>query len=151
MTLCAIRSSLPRALDHPAAGRPARAGAAAVEFAVVVPVLILIVFGMIEFSRVMMVEQILTNAAREGARKGSLPGTTTSDVTTAVSNYMTNSGLSGQTTTVSPDPSTANPGDAITVTVSIPFNNVSWLPVPMFLGGKTLSASVVMAKESNNS
>jgi hypothetical protein len=64
---------------------------------------------------------------------------------------MTNSGLSGFTTTVSPDPSTANPNDAITVTVSIPFNNVSWLPVPMFLGGKTLSGSVIMAKESNNS
>ena len=135
----------------PASRTGARRGAAVVEFAVVVPILIVLVFGMIEFGRLMMVEQILTNAARVGAREGSLPGTGTSDVTTAVNNYMTNSGLSGQTTTVSPDPSTANPGDAITVTVSIPFNNVSWLPVPMWLGGKTLSASVVMAKESNNS
>jgi Flp pilus assembly protein TadG len=131
--------------------RPARRAAAAVEFAVVVPVLVLLIFGMIEFARLMMVEQILTNGARVGARKASLPGTTSSDVTTAVNTYMTNSGLSGHTTTVSPDPSTANPNDAITVTVSIPFNNVSWLPVPMFLGGKTLSGSVVMAKESNNS
>ena len=137
--------------SKPAPRTAARRAAAAVEFAVVVPILILLIFGMIEFSRLMMVEQVLTNAAREGARKASLPGTSTSDVTTAVNTYMTNSGLSGQTTTVSPDPSTANPGDAITVTVSIPFNNVSWLPVPMFLGGKTLSASVVMAKESNNS
>jgi Flp pilus assembly protein TadG len=132
-------------------GTAARRAAAAVEFAVVVPILVLLVFGMIEFSRVMMVEQVLTNGARVGARKASLPGTTTTDVTTAVTTYMTNSGLSGQTITVSPDPSTANPGDAITVTVSISFNDVSWLPVPMFLGGKTLSASVVMAKESNNS
>jgi Flp pilus assembly protein TadG len=135
----------------PARPRLGRRAAAVVEFAVVVPVLILLIFGMIEFARLMMVEQVLTNGARVGARKASLPGTTSSDVTTAVSSYMTNSGLSGFTTTVSPDPSTANPYDSITVTVSIPFNNVSWLPVPMFLGGKTLSSSVIMAKESNNS
>jgi Flp pilus assembly protein TadG len=116
----------------------------------VVPVLVLLVFGMIEFGRLMMVEQILTNAARVGARKGSLPGTTSSDVTTAVTTYMNNSGLSGYSSTVSPDPSTANPGDGITVTVSIPFSKVSWLPTPQWLGGKTISASVVMAKESNN-
>jgi Flp pilus assembly protein TadG len=128
-----------------------RRGAAIAEFAVVVPVLILLIFGMLEFSRLMMVEQVLVNAAREGARKASLPGTTTSDVTTVVNDYLTNSGISGANApTVSPAPDSANAGDAITVTVSVPFNNVSWLPVPMFLGGKTLSASVVMCKESNN-
>jgi Flp pilus assembly protein TadG len=128
-----------------------RRGAAIVEFAVVVPVLVLLVFGMLEFSRVMMVEQVLTNAAREGARKAVLPGATTSDVTTVVNNYLTNSGITGANSpTVSPAPDSANAGDPITVTVSVPFNNVSWLPVPMFLGGQTLSATVVMCKESNN-
>jgi Flp pilus assembly protein TadG len=118
---------------------------------VVVPVLILLVFGMLEFGRVMMVQQVLTNAAREGCRKATLPGSSSSDVTAVVNNYLTSSGISGANApSVSPDPSSANAGDAITVTVSVPFNNVSWLPVPLFLSGKTLSATVVMCKESNN-
>ncbi len=45
-----------------------RRGAAVVEFAVVAPVFFLLVFGMIEFGRAIMVQQILTNASREGAR-----------------------------------------------------------------------------------
>jgi Flp pilus assembly protein TadG len=135
----------------PRAPRPGRPGAAAVEFAVVAPILVLFAFGMIEFARVMMVEEVLTNAAREGCRKAVLPGSTSSDVTTVVNNYLTNSGITGANApSVSPAPDSANAGDAITVTVSVPFNNVSWLPVPMFLGGKTLSATVVMCKESNN-
>jgi Flp pilus assembly protein TadG len=43
-------------------------GAAAVEFALVLPVLLLILFGIIEFARAWNVRQTLTDAAREGAR-----------------------------------------------------------------------------------
>jgi Flp pilus assembly protein TadG len=43
-------------------------GAAAVEFALVMPILILLLFGIIEFARVWNVKQVLTDAAREGAR-----------------------------------------------------------------------------------
>ncbi len=45
-----------------------RQGAAAVEFAIVAPVFFLMVFGMIEFGRAIMVKQVMTNAARDGAR-----------------------------------------------------------------------------------
>jgi len=43
-------------------------GAAAVEFALILPVLILMILGMIEFSRAYNVQISLSNAAREGAR-----------------------------------------------------------------------------------
>jgi len=46
------------------------------------------------------------------------------------------------------NPSSAAAGDPVTVTVSIPFADVSWLPSPMYLGGKTLSASTTMRRES---
>jgi Flp pilus assembly protein TadG len=135
----------------PVGGRNRR-GAAVVELAFVAPVLVTLVFGMIEFSRVMMVEQELTNAAREGCRTGVLSGSGSSDVTNTVTNYLTNSGIRltnpANEISVSPDPSTAAAGTAITVTVNVPFNDVSWLQVPMFMGGKTLTASVVMRKES---
>ncbi len=43
-----------------------------VEFAIVAPIFFLLIFGMIEFGRVVMVQQLLTNASREGARLGVL-------------------------------------------------------------------------------
>src|SRR3954463_11222957 len=115
---------------RPFAPRKKRCGAAAVEFAIVAPLLVILVLGLIEFGRVLMVQQVLTNAAREGCRTAVLEGSTTSDVNTTVSNYLTASGISGAPApTVSPDPSTAAPGSSVTVTVSVAFNNVSWLPV----------------------
>jgi len=45
-------------------------GTSAVEFALILPVLILILFGIIEFGVIMYDQQVITNAAREGARRG---------------------------------------------------------------------------------
>jgi Flp pilus assembly protein TadG len=45
-------------------------GATAVEFAIILPVLILVLFGIIEFSLVLFNKHIITNASREGARAG---------------------------------------------------------------------------------
>jgi Flp pilus assembly protein TadG len=45
-------------------------GAAAVEFAIILPVLILLLFGAIEFGLLLYNQQVLTNASREGARAG---------------------------------------------------------------------------------
>ena len=128
--------------------RKRRRGAAAVEFAIVLPVFVTLVFGMIEYGRMVMVQQVITNASREGARRAVLDGATTSAVQSSVATYLTNASISGSSTTVSPNPSTAASGDPIAVTVSIPFSSVSWLPSPMFLGGKTLSASTTMRRES---
>lgn len=126
-----------------------RRGAAAVEFAVVSPVLFLLIFGMIEYGRMVMVQQVITNAAREGARKAVLDGSTSSDVTTVVSNYLTSAKISGATTTVNPtNPSSATSGSSVTVTVSVPYSSVSWLPHNFWLGSKTLTATSVMRRES---
>ncbi len=58
-------------------------GAAAVEFAIILPCLLLIVFGVIEFGLLVYNQQILTNACREGARAGveqaAPPGVTNQD------------------------------------------------------------------------
>lgn len=129
--------------------RKHRLGAAAVEFAVVAPVFILLLFGMIEYGRMVMVQQLITNASREGARQAVLDGATTSAVQSTVSTYLTNASVTGQTTTVSPNPPTsAANGAPVTVTVSIPYSSVSWLPSPMYLGSKTMTAKSVMRRES---
>ncbi len=126
-----------------------RSGTALVEFAIVSPILFLLVFGMIEYGRMVMVQQIITNASREGARLGVLDGTTTGDVQTSVTDYLAGASVTGATITVDPSPpDSAGFGEPVTVTVDIPFNQVSWLPTPLFIGGKTLSASTIMRRES---
>ena len=126
-----------------------RRATAAVEFAVVAPVFLLMVFGMIEYGRMVMVYQVITNASREGARVAVLDGATTASVTDQVNTYLSNGSVSGATVTVTPNPpSTAQYGDPVTVTVSVPFSQVSWLPSPMYLGGKTLTSSTVMRRET---
>ncbi|MGB6041722.1 MAG: TadE family protein, partial [Pirellulales bacterium] len=52
--------------------RKKRRGVAAVEFALVAPLFVLMVMGMIEVGRAIMVQQVLTNASREGARRAVL-------------------------------------------------------------------------------
>jgi Flp pilus assembly protein TadG len=123
-----------------------------VEFAVVAPIFFLLLFGIIEFGRAIMVKEVLTNAAREGARLAVLdsPTPTASSVRTTVTTYLSNAGISGATVTITPtEPTSAGYGQPVTVTVSIPFGSVSWLPSPMFLGRTTqLTATSVMRRET---
>jgi Flp pilus assembly protein TadG len=123
-----------------------------VEFAIVAPLFVLFVFGMIEYGRMVMVQQVLTNATREGARIAVLEGATADEVRDAVVDYCTASQVTVDTSDVTldpADPSSASLGDPITVTIGIPFTNVSWLPSPMYLGATQLNATSVMRKESS--
>ena len=131
-----------------------RTGAAVVEFACVVPLLFMIILGMIEFGRALMVQQILCNAAREGARSAVLPGSSVSSVRTVVNSSLANTSVTlsnpSSQITVSPDPSSAAPGTPISVSINVPYSSVSWLPSAQFLQGKTLSATVVMRMEASS-
>lgn len=121
--------------------RVVRAGTHLVEFALVIPVFFLFVFGLIEIGRGMMVGSLVTNAARTGCRIGIVPGKTTSDVTAAVDGILQRQGISGYTTTVevngekAKDVSAASSADTIRVTVSVPWANTSWLPGLSFIAG----------------
>jgi Flp pilus assembly protein TadG len=129
--------------------RTERAGLASVELALLIPVVLLFAVGIIEVGRANVVLGWLTNASREGARVASFDSTTQSATVTAAANaYLNNVGISGATTTVSPNPpSSAADGQSVSVTVSIPFNQVSWLPRAFFLGGQSLQATTVMCRE----
>ncbi len=128
---------------------PHRRGTTLVEFAVVAPVFFLMVLGLIEFGRGMMVQALLTNAAQLGARAGSLDGSQASDVSTAVNNYLSAGGISGASSTVTPSPpSSALPGQDVKVQVSIPYSSISWLPTPAYLGSTTLSSTAIVQRES---
>ena len=68
-------------------------GAALIEAAVTVPVILLISVGIFEFGRAYQTQQVLTNAAREGARVAVIEGTSDADVRTRVRDYVTRGGL----------------------------------------------------------
>jgi Flp pilus assembly protein TadG len=126
----------------------ARRGAAMVEFALVSPLFLCLIVGIIEVGRAVVVQQLLTNASREGARYAGYDSTTqSSTVTNAVSAYLSDVGINGATTTVSPSLATVADGQPVTVSVSVPFTRVSLLPTPILLGNKTLQASTVMCRE----
>ncbi len=131
-------------------GRSRRLGASATEFACVAPVFFLMIIGFIEFGRALMVQQVLVNASRVGARQAITTSATTSGVETAVQQYTAAVAVPGVTVNVTPNPATATPGSMITVTTAVPFNTVSWMASPWFLGGKTLSSSSTMRKEGFN-
>jgi len=64
-------------------------GAAMLEMALTLPLLLLVCVGILEFGRAYQTWQVLTNAAREGARVAVLPGVTDSAVQSRVRTYMT--------------------------------------------------------------
>ena len=127
-----------------------RRGAAAVEFAVVSPILAIVVIGVVDVGRAVMVQQMLTNAARDACRTAVLDSASASDVISQCETYLASASVPGASATIDPNPLTAaDDGDPVTVSVSVPFSSVSWLPTSVFLNGVTLEGSVVMRRESS--
>ena len=115
-----------------------------VELAVVLPLLLTIVFGIIEFGWVFMVRETLTNASREGCRVAVLQGSTTTNIIDQVNTSMSATGVSGWNTQITRS-TAGNPNE--TVTVRIPYANVSLLGG--FFGSTdfNLGATTIMRKE----
>lgn len=107
-------------------------GAAAVEFALVLPLLLMIVLGTIDWGWYFYVSQVVTNAAREGARVGSLTAYDATkpdadaaaalEATATATAYLTNAKLpqaAAATVTATPV------GNAIEVAVSYPAGSLT--------------------------
>ena len=127
---------------------PRRRGVAAVEFAIVAPIFFMLVIGIIEVGRAMMVQQVLINASRVGARRAVMLSSSTTGGDRRRDRVRQRRGRGGRRRRAyrrirrRPRPVTA-----ITVERRINFANVSWMPAPWFMGGKTLTSSSVMRKE----
>lgn len=140
--------------------REKRCGAALVEMALVLPVFITVVLGIVEFGRGMMVAQSVTSAAREGARVGVLGGKSNADVESFVKEFMAGAAGVSQddinvTITVTAAPgnttstnevSAAQTRDKVKVEVSVLFDKVSFIPGD-YLAGKSLVGNSTMLRE----
>ena len=141
--------------------RPDRRGAALVEAAVVLPVFFLAILGIFEFGRAMMVGQLVTNAAREGARRAILYGSEQAEVTTHIREFLQDAGgidpadvtlrisyAPGPDRTGPPPTSLAKTetGDRVTVEVSVPWDKAGWGTL-RWLSGKSFRSSATMRHE----
>lgn len=123
-------------------------GVAAVEFALVSPILILLLFAIIEFSIVLYDKAIITNASREAARSATVFNGDSSDaaVKAVVDSYLSNHLISlGSNNTHSVD--VTSTGDDLTVSVNYTYD---FLVLPNFTSLNTslnLSGTTVMRME----
>ena len=133
-------------------------GTALLETAITIPLVLLVTVSIFEFGRAYQTWQVMTNAAREGARVAVLPESTDAQVTDAVRNYMKGGKLaSWSSATVNVEravPFGANTASRITVTY--PFNFTVLNPVIKLVqkgstvgkGTTNMSSSALMRNES---
>jgi len=128
-------------------------GQALVEFALVVPLLIILIFGIIEFGVLLYDKAVITNASREGARYGIVlrqTRYTKAEIEAVAQSYCQNHLVTFVGTSVpvaNATFTTQNFGDPLSVQVSY---NYAFLVLPKFLGlGQTLNlqATTVMKYE----
>lgn len=142
-------------------------GASAVEFALTLPLLLILMFGIIEFSVLLFDKAVVTNASREGARFGVVYATdgenytpmTDEDIKTAVKNYANDYLINlGGTTRQLADgdivitPGTRESGDDLSVVVNFTYDFLVFPDLTEVLGGsfdgtKTVIGQTIMRME----
>jgi Flp pilus assembly protein TadG len=134
-----------------------RRGNAVMEMALVLPILLALSFGTVEFGYFFYVKHTLQGAARDGARQAILPSATNSTVTTAVSTTMSAAGFTGTqyTTTITnaltnatvADISAAASGTPFKVTVTATWGTVGVRPMGLISTTKQVIGFTIMVKE----
>jgi len=126
-------------------------GSAAVEFAFVLPILLMILLGIMEFGIILYRQEVITNASREGARFGIIIGSprpTTGQIQDVVSTYLTSAGLTAGDASIDVTGAQGASGDDLTVAVTYPY---TFIALPNFVArlssSLALNATTVMKQE----
>ena len=133
----------------PSVGRRSERGAALVEFAVVMPLLILLVFGIMEAGWMFAQLTETRNAAREGARLAVVDFGSSTDVAaeTCTRAYLSSSGaLIFITTAGDVEDPVEDPNASVTVTIEKGYQTLTGLLDPIF-GSVSLDSTVTMRVE----
>ncbi|MCL6560135.1 MAG: pilus assembly protein [Firmicutes bacterium] len=121
-------------------------GQALVELALVLPILILLVMGAIEFGRVFNSYLLITNASREGARAG-ITGEYDTEIRTRVKTVADSLSLTDSDITITPEQSFRTRGVPLTVEVNHSVNLVTPLFGTIIPDPFPLSSSTTMRME----
>ena len=122
-----------------------RFGATLVEFAISLPIVFMIFFGMIEVSRFFMLQHSADTAAYEGARNAIVPGAKPEDAIVAASDLLKAAGVKGGQITVEPEFITEETA-LVTVSTVIPLKATGWV-VPNFFGEGMVKSEVTLICE----
>lgn len=130
-------------------------GAELIEFALVLPLLLMILLGIIEFGMLFQRYYVVSNAAREGARVSVLPGYSDADVQTRVTQFLTAGGLTEPAvTTVDPPQAIDVGGQCISVrrvNVEYPYQFTAVGALAAFFDGVGFDRAGVRASASMRS
>ena len=122
-----------------------------VEMAMILPLLVVLLFGLVEFSRILMVKQVITNAAREGARAGAVRLDDSSALSTALQvsqNYLTSSGLDTGPASVRSSFVVTGGSSALQVIINYHYDSSLAIWVPGIPDVLTLHATAIMRRET---
>jgi len=124
---------------------PPRSGVAVVEFALTFPLLILLVVGLIEFTRLHNLRHAADNAAYEAARHVIVPGANVAEATARANDLLARAGI--RTASIKVTPATiAETTERVTVEVSVPLRGNSWLP-PGLTANRTVKRQTSLMTE----
>lgn len=122
-------------------------GVVSLEFVLILPVLLLLIFGTIEWGWALTKLGQVNYAAREGARVGARADATTAEIQATVDNRMTQSGLgnSGYTTSITQG---TQPMTPVTVLITAPYRpGIELTGFPLIPVPESLRAEVTMSRE----
>ena len=120
-------------------------GAEVLEMALMLPMLLVLIFGMVEFGYFFYLQHNLQAAAREGARTGAMLNATDTDAVNKASAFLSAANLNAGSFAITSSTS----GDTITVTVQATWGQVGVLHFPLvpISDGKVIRGAAVMRKE----
>lgn len=131
-----------------------RRGAAVVELAVLLPLLLTLSVGLIEMTRLIQVKHNLTNCSRNACRRAILPGSSNASVATDLNVVLSAAGIApADVTTVFKvngtvaDVSTAAQGDTVAIQLTVPANKVNWLGVMLYSSSFINSEALTMMRQ----
>ena len=126
-------------------------GAALLETAITLPLLLFVCIGIIEFGRLYQTWQVMTNAAREGARIAVLPSPTNAGYDSRVRQYLDMGGLKNDSTVgvnvapVNVDLGAGGTASGSRVTVTYPFTFMVLQPIAqLVVSGSTVGAPITI-------
>jgi Flp pilus assembly protein TadG len=128
-------------------------GQALVEFALLLPVLLLLIIGIVEFGRAWNIKQVINDAAREGARKAAVfePTYTIDSVTNAIKVALAAGGVSPNAPTVIDVQGFVRPPNSnfpTTVTIKVPYKFVFFGPMYKLFLGRDMNAPDTLSSSS---
>ncbi len=134
-----------------------KSGANVVEFAIVAPVVLLIVLGIIQFGMILFTYNNMVQAAREAARTLAVQETTAAEAQQIALNQLGFSGLPFTITACEPDAvpphgpacvAPLDPASDVSVTITVPLSEATLVDIlGLFVSGD-LEATVTMRKEA---